>query len=456
MNTANTSRAVAATSDRIAFALLGIVQATLIFTLVALVIPLPGIGRELGLERADLILVSTSYGLVFAGLLLLGGRLADRYGARRILTAGLIMFAFASAAAALAVDLQTLLAARFAQGAGAALIAPAAMALLRSLFPHPIPYGRALATWGSLSVIGAATGNVGSGVISALSSWRWTFAVPLVVALAALVLAPRVLPNPPPRAERRLDLPGAVLATTGVTLISYALVITDAHPWTSVAVEIPLGVGLLLLVAFVVTEYRSRDPLLPLGFLLDRRRAIGLAAIAVTAAATTTTFVLLSLHFQEGRGWSELRSSAAVVPFAVVLIAASRVAPNMIGRFGSPAVAAVGLGAAAVGSTLIALAGLNPSVPYAYGLLPGLVLVPAGAAAAFAGATVLAGEGVPEHHSGLAGGVTNTAMEFGPTVLFAIVLTLSSDSSSLIAVACCLAVIGILGGAMASSTRNRH
>lgn len=430
--------------QRRAFLLLGSVQATLIFTLAAIAIPLPRIGREFGRERADLILLSAAYGLSFAGLLLFGGRLADRFGGRRALAAGLVFFAAASAAAPLSPDMGTLLAARFAQGAGAALIAPAAMAVLHAVFPAPPAYGRAMATWGGLSVLGATAGNLLSGVISGLLSWRWTFAVPLAVALAALALAPRLLPETAPNRGRALDLPGALLATAGITLASYGLVVTDARPWSSVGVLAPLLGGVALLVAFRYAERRTRDPLLPPGFLRDRRRALALTAIALSACGTGMTFVVLSLHLQQARGWSQLQTSAAFVPFAVALIASGRAARPLIGRHGARIVAATGLGTAAVGLALLALSGINTHIPYGYGLLPGLVLLPAGAAASFAGAAVLATEGVPPRQAGLAGGVLNTAMEFGPTVLFAILLALGGDAVSLAATGGVLAVAAFL------------
>ncbi|MFF2939258.1 MFS transporter [Streptomyces niveus] len=442
-----------------AFALLGTVQATLIFTLAALVVPLPDIGREFALDRSQLILLSAAYGLTFAGLLLLGGRLADRYGGRRALTAGLLVFAAASAAAPLAPGYEALLAGRFAQGVGAALVAPAAMNVLRTVFASPSSYGRAMATWGGLSVLGATAGNLGSGVISALLSWRWSFAVPLLVAGAALVLAPRVLPATPPGAGRSLDLPGAVLATGGITLASYGLVVTDAHPWDSPAVLLPLAGGVALGAAFLLAERRARDPLLPPRFVLDRRRATGLAAIALTAAGTSLTFVLLSLHLQQDLGYSELETSAAFVPFAVALLVSGRAAGPLIARYGAPLVTAAGLTTGGAGLALLAVTGPGAAaVPYTYGLLPGLVLLPAGAAASFAGAAVLATAGVPERRTGLAGGVLNTAMELGPTVLFAVLLSLGGDAVSLavtagafVALACATAATAAARGVRADA-----
>ncbi|MEU2238817.1 MFS transporter [Streptomyces sp. NPDC018338] len=417
------------------FLLLGGVQMTLIFTLASLAVPLPRIGAEFRLDRADLILLSAAYGLTFAGLLLLGGRLADRFGGRRTLTAGLLVFGTASALAPLAPGYEALLAARFGQGVGAALVAPAAMAVLRTLFPAPAAYGRAMATWGGLSVLGATAGNLLSGVIAAASSWRGTFAVPVAVTLAALLLAPRLLPATPPGTDRALDLPGALLATAGITLASFGLVLTDAHSWGSTPVLVPLLTGLALLAAFAVVERRTADPLLPPDFLRDGRRGLGLAAIGLTAAGTATVFILLSLALQEGRGWSALLTSAAFVPFAVALLGAGRLAGPLIRRYGPGRVTGAGLGTAAAGLGLLAATGFDGSVPYAYGLLPGLLLLPAGGALSFAGAAVLATEGVPAHRAGLAGGVLNTAMELGPTVLFAALLTLGGDAVSLAAAA---------------------
>ncbi len=445
MTTTDAERVTEARRPRRAFVLLGGVQATLIFTLAAIAVPLPRIGRELHLERADLILLSAAYGLTFAGLLLFGGRVADRYGGRRALTAGLLVFAAASAAAPFSPTFGTLLTARFAQGAGAALVAPAAMAVLRAVYPSAAGYGRAMATWGGLSVLGATAGNLLSGVVSEALSWRWTFAVPLVVAVAALGLAPRLLPRDTAASRgRTLDVPGALLATGGLTLTSYALVVTDARPWSSAGVLVPLVGGVALLAAFPYAERRARDPLLPPRFLLDRRRAIALATIALSACGTALTFVVLSLHFQQARDWSPLRTSAAFVPFAVALLASGRAAGPLIGRYGARAVTAAGLCTGAAGLVLLALTGLDAHASYAYGPLPGLVLLPAGVAASFAGAAVLATDGVPRERTGLAGGVLNTAMEFGPTVLFAVVLTLGDDASSLAATGAALAVVALL------------
>ncbi|MGX2996656.1 MFS transporter [Streptomyces sp. JNUCC 64] len=442
--------------QRHAFVLLGGVQTTLILTFTSIAVPLPLIERELGLRHADVILLNAAYGLSFAGLLLFGGRLADRHGGRPVLIAGLALFGVSSAAALLAPGLGNLLAARFAQGAGAALAAPAAMAVLRALFPSTAAYRGAMAVWGGLSVLGATAGNLLSGVIVTLVSWRWTFAVPLVVAVAALALAPRLPPGPAPGRDRGLDLPGALLATTGITATSYGLVATHSLPWSSGGVLVPLLGGTALLVAFRHVERRARDPLLPPRFLLDRQRGTALAAVALSACATSMTFLVLSLHLQQTRDWSPLRTSAAFVPFAVALLVAGRAAGPLVDRYGARTVTAAGLGTGAVGLVLLALTGTDVHVPYGYGLLPGLVLLPAGAGACFAGAAVLATEGVPRQDGGLAGGVLNTAMEFGPTVLLAVLLALGDDAAALAATGAALAAVALLNHRVRSSTTSEE
>ncbi|MFD5715162.1 MFS transporter [Streptomyces pharetrae] len=423
-------------ATRPAVTLLGSLQVTLIFTLAAVAVPLPEIGRRFGLAREELVLLSAAYGLTFAGLLLFGGRLADRYGGRRTLLAGLLLFGAASAAAPLAPGYAALLGARFAQGAGAALVAPAAMAVLRTLFPEPPAFRRAMASWGGLSVLGATAGQLLSGVVSALLSWRWAFAAPLAVTVLALPLVPRLLPADGPRSRAaRLDVPGALLSTAGILSVSYGLVLTDARPWGSAPVLVPLGAGAVLLAVLLAVERRTADPLLPPDFLRDGRRALGLAATALTAAGTSTVFVLFSLHLQEERGWSALRTSAAFVPFAVALLVSGRVSGRLVGRLGPGAVTAGGLATGAAGLGLLALTGFDGRLGYGHGVLPGLVLLPLGAAAAFAGAAVLATDRVPAARTGLAGGVHNTAMEVGPTVLFALLLATGGDRASLAAAA---------------------
>ncbi|MER7671598.1 MFS transporter [Kitasatospora sp. NPDC096128] len=418
------------TTTRGSFVLLGVVQAVLIFTIMILTVPLPLVARELGLGPSDVLLLSAAYGLSFAALLLLGGRLTDRHGGRRMLRWGLALLAVASVACALATDYPVLLASRFVQGAGAALTAPAAVAVVRRLHPEPAAYRRAMATWGGLSVLGATAGSVVSGPVAAVVSWRWLFAVPVLVALAGLLRCGR-LPDPAPASRRpALDLRGALLATTGVCAVSYALVASTEHGWGSPGVLAPLAAGLLLLLAFAAAEHRTADPLLPPGFLADRRRATALVTVMATSAGTALVFVLLSLYLQQLRGWSAADTSAAFLPYAVALLLSGRLAGPLIARYGPVPVTAAGL--ALEGAGLGLLAGLDPGSPYPTGLLPGLLLLPVGAAASFAGAAVLATGGVAPERTGLAAGVFNTAMELGPTAGLAALMALAATRPTVV------------------------
>lgn len=407
-----------------AFALLGIVQTTLIFTITVISVPLPVIGREWGLGQSSLVLLSAAYGLSFSGLLLFGGRLTDRYGGRRMFTAGLVAFAAASMVAAIAPGSASLTAARFAQGVGAALAAPAAVAVLRRVFPDPASYGRAMATWGGLSVLGATLGSLLSGIVATWLSWRWMLAVPLVVAAVAAVVTPRMLPADTQYRRATLDLPGALLATTGITLLSFGLVVTGEHAWTSAMVLAPLASGLVLLGAFVAVELSSADPLLPMSFLADARRVTALLVIALSAAGTAVVSLLLVLYLQQIRNWTPLRTSMAFLPYAVVLVVAGRLSGRLVARWGAQRVTSAGLALAAGG--LLLLAGVDPHTGYGPGLLPGLVLLPAGVALSFSAGSVLASSDVRPRQAGLAGGVLNTAMEVGPTAGLALLTALAT------------------------------
>ncbi|GAA2995796.1 MFS transporter [Streptomyces lactacystinicus] len=418
------------TTGRYGFALLGVVQAVLIFTIMILTVPLPLVAREFGLGPSGVLLLSAAYGLSFSSLLLLGGRLTDRHGGRPVLRAGLALLAAASIACALAPGYPVLLASRFVQGVGAALTAPAAVAVVRVLHPEPAAYRRAMATWGGLSVLGATVGSVVSGAVAAAVSWRWLFAVPVLVALLGLVRVAALPPAAPVGTRPALDLRGAALATAGVCAASYALVASTEHGWRSPGTYGPLVAGVLLLSACTAAEHRTADPLLPPGFLADRRRATALAAVMATAAGTALTFVLLSLYLQQLRGWSAAATSAAFLPYAAVLLLSGRLAGPLSVRYGPVAVTAGGLALAAAGLGL--LAGLGPGSGYALGLLPGLLLLPAVAAAAFAGATVLATGGVPPERTGLAAGVFNTAMELGPTAGLAALMALAATRPSVV------------------------
>jgi len=416
------SRAVASATrpTGFAFGLLATVQGTLILTVGVISVLLPAIQRDLGLSDGELALVNTAFGLSFSGLLLLGARVADLVGRRRALRVGMAAFGLASIAAGLAPTLGVLLAARFAEGAGAALAASAAMALLGAVFPDPDRRARAIAIWGGVSSAGALGGVLLSGVFASWASWRWAFAIPVTVAVVAVVAAPRLLPTGPAPLRARLDVPGALLATGGVSALSYGLVTTLDRPWASAMVLVPLPGGAGLLAVFLAVESRVRAPLLPPGFLSAPRRAAALLALLVTVAGIAGSGFIFALYFQQIRGWSALQTSAAFLPYLLIL-ATSVVAGRLVGRAGPRAITTAGLVVAAAG--LLLFGQLGVASPYVGALLGGMLLFPLGAGLTFAGATVAAVDGAPEEQSGLAAGVLNTAMELGPTVGLALLVS---------------------------------
>lgn len=428
---------------RRAFALLGTVQATLIFTITVVSVPLPAIGTLWGLTRSELILVSAAYALSFSGLLLFGGRLVDRYGGRRLLLWGLAFFAAASTAAALSNGFEMLVAARFGQGVGAALAAPAAVAVLHRLYADPGSHRRAMARWGGLSVLGATAGILTAGVCTWVS-WRYMFAPGIVVATLGLLLAPRLVPRGAPVERPRLDLFAAVLATAGVTLVSYGLVVTDQYAWNDPMVAGSVGGGVALLLLFIAVEARGRSPLLPLSFLDDTGRIVGLLTIAFAAAGASLITLLLGLYLQQIRDWTPLRTSAAFVPYGIALLLAGRLCRRRLERRGPYGVISFGLTSAAAG--LLLLAALDPRTPYVTGILPSLLLVATGLALAFAGATVLSLAGVQARQAGLAGGVMNTAMEVGPTVGLTMLMAVAAARSARLSDADAGAVVATTGG----------
>ena len=391
-----------------AFALLGAVQVTLIATITVITVALPAIRRDLRLDDSGLVLVAAAYGVSFGGLLLLGGRLADGFGHRRIFVLGVAVFGLASLAAALAPTSGALLAARLAQGAGGALTGPSAMALVGDLFPDPRRRGRAMSLWGVLSSGGATIGTVLSGVVVTWVSWRWLFLAPVLISVLVIAAAPRLLPAGPAPDRRPIDWTGAALATGGLIALIYGI---QRSAWTAVA-------GLVLLAAFGVVEQRCAAPLMPLAFL--RRRIRPLLAVAVSAASMATGFYLLSLYLQQVRGLSPLETSAVFLLPAPAILASGILAARLIHRLGSRTVLILGLVTAAVGLLLVSLLG----IPYA-----GLLVFPFGTGLAFSAATLEAVRDVPGHQAGLAAGLLNTAMETGPSLGLAALTALAAHHS---------------------------
>jgi MFS family permease len=407
-----------------AFAVLASVQVVLILGMTVMNVLLPEIQAEFQLGQAELVLLNAAYGMSFSGLLLLGGRLSDLYGARRVFVAGTALFALSSVTAGLAPGAEVLLTARFLQGVGAALAVPAAMALVSLLYPEPARHARAMAVWGGLAASGGMAGMLLSGVVATIASWRWAFVLPVLVCALAVALAPRLLPVGDTTVRERLDVLGAVLVTAGITVLGYGLVEAPERGWTSPLVLGMLGGGVVLLVVFVQVERRVAVPLLPLSFLASPRRLIALVAVFLGSAGTTTIFFMLSLYFQQMLDYAPLEVSAAFIPYGLGLVVTGVAVGRLVLRFGARATTVAGLVVCAAG--LGTLSTIGAHTPYVGAVLAGLVLFPLGVGLVFAGATVIATSDVPAGQAGLSGAVTTSALEMGPAIGMTVLVTLSA------------------------------
>lgn len=344
-----------------------------------------------------------------------------------MLVTGLIIFGAASVIAALAPNFEVLVSMRFLQGVGAALAAPALMAVLRMLFPDPADFGRAMAVWGGVPFLGANLGFILSGILTNWISWRWMFAVPVLVAAVAIAAARPLLPADGNRTSANrpgLDPLGAVLVTSGISLTSYGLIVSGNYSWSSSSVYGPFIVGAALLIAFLIAERKVRDPLLPPGFISEPRRIAGLAGMFLAAAGSMLIEYVVTLYLQQLRGWSSLATAVSFLPFAVTMVVVNQLSAPLIARFGVARVMTAGGLVSAVGLGLLARIGGDTA--YAAILLPGQILLGAGISLVLSGAAVLSTANVPQHQAGLAGGVMNTAMELGPTAGLTVLMAVAA------------------------------
>lgn len=393
-----------------ALAVLGLAQFLVVLDASIVNIALPSIGAALSLDTTALAWVVTAYVLPFGGLLLLGGRLADRFGHRRVFLVGVAGFAAASLLAGLSPTGGVLLAARALQGAFAALLAPASLALLTLLFRDGASRGKALGIWGAIAGMGSAAGVLLGGVLTASLGWPSVFFVNVPVGALVLVAVPRLVTRDRRADTGRMDAVGAALATlglgAGVAALSEAGPLGGAHP-----LVIGLAVGALgLLTAFVLVERRSAHPLLPFSFFRNRDAAAGDLVMLFVGGSTVALFFALSVYLQDVLGMDALAAGLSQLPLAVALILVAGVVPTLVRTLGLRPTLAGALVLLAAAVTWFALAGRT-------GLVTGFILpsIVMGAAlgAAFVTTTQLAVREVAETESGLAGGLVNTAQQVG-------------------------------------------
>ncbi|WP_431220501.1 DHA2 family efflux MFS transporter permease subunit [Leifsonia xyli] len=415
-----------------ALAVLALAQFLVVLDASIVNIALPSVGAALGLDTAALAWVVTAYVLPFGGLLLLGGRLADRFGHRRVFLVGVAGFALASLAAGLSIDGTMLLAARAVQGAFAALLAPASLALLTQLFPDAAARGKALGLWGAVAGMGSAAGVLLGGVLTASFGWPAVFFVNVPVGILVVVAIPLLITRDRVASAERMDAAGATTATIGLAAAVAALSEGGTLGWTH---PIVLGLAvsaIALLTAFVLIERRVSHPLLPFSFFRNRDALAGDLVMLVVGGATVALFFALSVYLQEVLHLDALSAGLSQLPLALALVGIAGAVPAIVSRAGLRPTLTGALIVLAAGVVWFALAG---GAGFILGFLLPSVVIGLGLGATFVTATQLAVRGVPEAESGLASGLVNTAQQIGGALGLAILGGLAAAQTSALAAA---------------------
>jgi EmrB/QacA subfamily drug resistance transporter len=391
-------------------------------------VALPSIKADLGFSEATLAWVVSAHIVVFGGLVLLGGRMADLLGRRRVFLVGTAVFGLASLLDGLAPSQGALIGARVLQGVGAALATPAALALVTALFEDRRERMRALTVWGALSGLGFAVGILLGGVITDVASWRWVFLVNVPVALAALVVVPRLVAESRAAGGRGFDLGGAITVTAGMTTLVYTVVKAPEYGWTSPETLALLSGATALLAAFAAIERRGGAPLIPRGFPGRRAALVPNALQLLLGIAAISTLFLLTLYVQQVLGYAPLQAGLAYVPLAAGIATATALANRLVVRLGPRPLAAAGLAVAAVGMVLIAHAPAGGD--YARDVLPAMVVLGIGAGLSFVSITTAALASVDDGAAGLASGLLSTSVQLGGVMGIATLAALANQRAS--------------------------
>jgi EmrB/QacA subfamily drug resistance transporter len=393
-------------------------------------VALPSIQRDLHISQQNLQWVASGYVLTYGGFLLLGGRLGDLLGRRRMLLVGLTVFALASLTAGLSQGAGLLVAARLVQGAAAALMAPAALSELTTSFREGKDRNTALGAWGAISGVAAAAGVFLGGVLSSGPGWRWVFFVnPPICVLVVLGVLALLADDPGTRSqETAFDSQGALLVTVSMLLLVYSLIRAPVVGWGSVQTILTLTGAAVLAAAFVINERRSRNPLIPIGIL----RVKGLIAADLTQLLAFAGFFSLlfyaTLYMQEVLGYSPIQAGAAYLPITAGFAVAGATASQLITRVGTRPVVVAGCLIAAAGIYYVSRVPMHAS--YVADLLPGLMVMSLGAGSVFVSIAAAANAGVPPDKAGLAAGLLNASQQIGSALGLAVLSVLAINRTN--------------------------
>jgi EmrB/QacA subfamily drug resistance transporter len=409
-------------------AVLGIAQLMVVLDVTVVNIALPSAQKALGFSNDNRQWIITAYALAFGSLLLVGGRIGDMFGRRRVFIGGAIGFAVASAIGGAAPSFEVLVAARALQGGFAALLAPAALSLLTTTFTDPGERGRAFAVWGAIGGGSGAFGLLLGGLLTQSLSWRWTLFVNLAFAVPAALGALALLRSRESTVRPHIDVPGTVTATCGLFALVYGFAHAQTHGWGSFTTVAFLVAGAVVLAAFVAIQMRSRHPLLPLRIVLERNRGGSFLALGTLGAGMFGVFLFLTYYLQQTLGYSPLETGIAFLPLTGALVVTAGLSTRMMPRTGPRPVVAAGMALSAVGLILLAQLGVHAS--YATQVLPGLTIMGAGIGLVFPPATNLATLGVDTGDAGVASALVNTTSQVGGSLGTALLSTVAATAAS--------------------------
>ncbi|MEU4193138.1 MFS transporter [Kribbella sp. NPDC026611] len=405
-------------------AVLALAQFIVVLDVTIVNVALPHIQADLNFSADSLQWVINAYTLLFGGFLLLGGRMADLLGARRVFTAGLLLFGATSLIAGLSNSPEFLIAARAVQGLGGALLSPAALAILTMTFAHGRDRNIAMGVWGGLAGLGGTLGVVAGGILVDSLSWQWVFFVNVPIVLALVALIPVFVPDLRHATGRRtFDTLGAVLGTSGLMAIVYGVVRSEPAGWGSFEVIGVLTAGVVLLAAFVVVESRSDAPLVPLRLFRSRALSVSGASLSLNGAAFLSMFFLTAIYLQQVRGDSALDAGLHFLPMGGAAIVGAMLASQLVQRIGTRTVQLAGAVLSVLGLLLLSQADAAGS--YTTQLLPGLIIFGFGIIGVGVPGQITAVSEVRPAEAGAASGVVNAMYQVGGALGLAIVTTLS-------------------------------
>lgn len=389
-------------------------------------VALPAIQTQLGFSPESLSWIFNAYVIAFGGLLLLGGKLSDVFGARRMFVLGFVILTAASILAGLAGNQAVLIAGRAIQGIGAALIAPSALVVLMRLFGHDgRELGKAFGVWGAAAAAGGTAGVFLGGVITEWLSWQWTFLINVPLGALVLLLTPALLPRVTGGAGR-IDWLGAVTITASLSLAVYAIITTGPGQWGSPTTLGLFGGAALLLLVFIVLQARARQPLLPLGIFATPNLAAANLLMALLGAAWIPLWFYLNLYLQQVLGLSALYSGLALVPMTVtIMVLMVGVSGRLIGRFGIKANIVVGL--LAMAGALLLFTRVPVGGDFWVDVLPASLLAAVGMALAYIPTTMAGMSGVRPEQAGLASGLINTTYQIGSAIGLAVMVAVAAS-----------------------------